>query len=308
MRGGSWAVHGQQGAIQQREVHQMITPTMFTEQLVFTTVRIETTLKDGNTGVGTGFFFNMKVDDNRTLPLIVTSKHVAKDTTKGRFQLHEALPGASPPKPSGQFFTVELDNFESQWIPHPDPAVDLCAMPFQPLRARAEVAGKAIFNVSFHEGLILSGKQLEELSAVEDILFVGYPTGLWDEKNNLPLIRRGVTASHPALDFGGRPVFVIDAACFPGSSGSPVLLANLGSYYTKDGSLVVGTRVALLGVLYAGPEMTVEGSIVARPIPTTVLPASITRVMIHLGYVIKAKEIVTLGSHVILEAENRGWL
>jgi len=56
---------------------------------------------------------------------------------------------------------------------------------------------------------------------------IGYPNGLWDHVNNLPLIRRGITASHPGVDYqiegqNGPGVTVIDMACFPDSSGSPV--------------------------------------------------------------------------------------
>src|SRR3954471_785314 len=83
---------------------------------------------------------------------------------------------------------------------------------------------------SIDPSIIPSDAQLQELSAVEEILMIGYPNGLWDAVNNYPLIRRGVTASHPAVDFdvNGVPTTVIDAACFPGSSGSPVVLHNAG--------------------------------------------------------------------------------
>lgn len=281
----------------------MITPTTITEQLLFTTVRIES-----ECGVGTGFFFNATVDGSRTLPLIVTNKHVVQGSLRGSFQLHEADLGSDPLKPSGRFFPVDLGGFESRWIPHPDPKVDLCAMPFQPLRGAAEEMGKVVFYKSFDENLILSEDQLRDIAAAEDVLLVGYPIGLWDEKNNVPLIRRGITASHPALDFQGKPEFVIDAACFPGSSGSPVVLANLGSYLSRDGSLVVGTRFALLGVLYAGPQRTVEGSIEVRPIPTAVVATVQVPMMVHLGYVIKAREVVTLAKHILEEARRKGSL
>lgn len=281
----------------------MITPTTITEQLLFTTVRIET-----DRGVGTGFFFEARVDESKSLPLIVTNKHVVEKTTKGVFRLHEADRNADPPKPAGRFFSVLLDEFESWWIGHPEPGVDLCAMPCRPLFRHAEELGKTVFSKMFDESLILRDDQLANLSTAEDVLLVGYPIGLWDEKNNLPLIRRGITASHPALDFNGKPEFVIDAACFPGSSGSPVVLANLGSYYSKDGAIVVGTRFALLGVLHGAPQMTVEGFPKMEPIPTAVVPAWEMRMVIHLGYVIKAKEIVTLAKHIVQKVQEMSLL
>ena len=269
----------------------MITPTSPSEQILFTTVRIETTLGSGAVGSGTGFFYDHKLDGDKTIPLIVTNKHVVKGAVKGRFQLHEADTGEKS-KPSGRFVNVDLDNFEQRWFPHPDAAVDLCVMPFQPVREDAAKKGKKIFHIHFNDSLIPTQELWDQLTAIEDIVMAGYPNGLWDSSNNLPIVRRGITASHPAFDFCGRHEFVIDAACFPGSSGSPVLLFNSGSYGTKRGGLVVGNRVKLLGVLYAGPQMNAEGKIVAKPIPVTFMPVSETKLMIHLGYVVKAEEIV----------------
>ena len=58
---------------------------------------------------------------------------------------------------------------------------------------------------------------------VEDVLMIGYPNGLWDTTHNMPIIRRGTIATDIKLDYNEKKEFVIDAACFPGSSGSPVL-------------------------------------------------------------------------------------
>jgi hypothetical protein len=255
----------------------VITPVSITEQLLFTTVRIIAEEESGPERVGTGFFFDATVDQTGILPLIVTNKHVVQNARTGRFQLHEADDSGPQLRPLGRSFEIQLSNFESYWVGHPDASVDLCAMPFEPIRVQAEASGRRIFRHAFEESLIWPESKLAELNAVEDILMVGYPIGLWDETNNLPLIRRGVTASHPAVDFNGRPEFVIDAACFPGSSGSPVVLANIGWYYDKSGALVVGIRFALLGVLYAGPQMMAQGEIAVKPIPTKVMPIAQTR-------------------------------
>ncbi len=276
----------------------MIKPRTISEKLLFSTVRIAVQLSSGEEGTGTGFFFNFLVDEQTHIPAIITNKHVVAGAVTGSFQLHELDKTIEEPQPSGYFFTVGLDDFENRWISHPDNNVDLCAMLFQPLRSEAEIQGKSIFNCAIDNSSILSKADLEELSAVEEVLMIGYPTGLWDEVNNLPLIRRGTTATHPAVDFQGRSTTVIDAACFPGSSGSPVLIVNEGMFTTKSGTFTGYTRVFLLGVLFSGPCMTAQGEIVIETIPTSQQPISLTRLMIHLGYIVQAKEIKVLGEHI----------
>ena len=121
---------------------------------------------------------------------------------------------------------------------------------------------------------------------------IGYPNGIWDEINNLPVFRKGITATHPAKNYNGRDEFMIDAACFPGSSGSPVLLYNLGSYARKDGGTVIGTRIKFLGILYAGPQHTATGEIKIVPVPTQNVPVAVSRIPNNLGNVIKSKKLL----------------
>ena len=54
------------------------------EQLCFCTVRIETRDIDNNCYSGTGFFFNLSVDE-KVVPVIITNKHVVKGMTSGQF-------------------------------------------------------------------------------------------------------------------------------------------------------------------------------------------------------------------------------
>ncbi|MBP6120765.1 MULTISPECIES: SEC-C metal-binding domain-containing protein [Providencia] len=85
---------------------------------------------------------------------------------------------------------------------------------------------------------------------------------------------------------------MIDAACFPGSSGSPVFLANIGSYVDNDGEIRVGSRVSLLGVLWGGPVATIEGKIINSEIPSQKNAKFTTSTMLNLGFVIHASEIM----------------
>jgi len=124
------------------------------------------------------------------------------------------------------------------------------------------------FYINIDENLLPSEKLLGDLTALEEILMLGYPVGLWDTVNNMPIFRKGITATHPNLNYDGKDEFLIDAACYPGSSGSPVFLYNLGNYSNRQGGTVIGTRIALPGILYAGPQFSVEGEIKVLPIPT----------------------------------------
>lgn len=289
----------------------MITPATASEKLLFSTVRIEAHSGAGLSSVGTGFFFSFSVDNDRQIPTIITNKHVVAGTTHGNFQVHEAKGGDAGPMPSGRSFTVELDQFEKRWFGHPAEEVDLCAMPFEPLRRQAEEEGRSIFHVSLDGSLVREDAHLQsEFGAVEEVVMVGYPIGLWDKTNNLPIIRRGITATHPGIDWEGKSIQIADIACFPGSSGSPVLIMDEGTYKSKSGGMVLGSdRIVLLGALYAGPQWTAEGDVKIREIPTAQERITVeTGVMIHLGYIIKAKEILALGEHMKKVLQSQGAL
>lgn len=262
------------------------------EQLQHSTIRIETTLKSGSQATGTGFFFHfLEKENGEFTPVIITNKHVIKDALTGvlRFTIktQDNLPDYSKIKE----FTIP--NFESYWINHPDPNVDLCAMPFAGLMQMANSEGIRLFYISFNKSFIMSDEELEQLMAIEDITMVGYPNGIWDAVNNTPIMRRGITATHPKLNYNGKDEFLIDAACFPGSSGSPVFLFNEGMFTTRT-VFETGVRFKLLGVLYAGPQHTATGSIEIVNIPTVNQPIAVSRIPNNLGVIIKAKKIIEL--------------
>ncbi len=59
------------------------------------------------------------------------------------------------------------------------------------------------------QNMIPSKEQVDNLSAIEDLFtFIGYPSGLYDEKNKISIIRQGITATPIWNNFkGGRCVF-----------------------------------------------------------------------------------------------------
>lgn len=193
-------------------------------------------------------------------------------------------------------FPVVLDDFEARWIKHPDGEIDLCAMPLASLFQDLKRQNVVPFYICLGNHLLMSANELKSLQIVEDILMVGYPTGLWDSENNMPLFRDGITASHPALNWCGQRVFVINSACFPGSSGSPVFLFNEHGYFdTAKNTRVIGdSRTNLLGVLHAGPQHMVEGKIATITVPANNVDVPISRIPSNLGYVIKAECLLEL--------------
>lgn len=263
------------------------------EQLAHSTVRIEIETAAGAKGTGTGFFYRFADQKDIHVPAIVTNKHVVEGAHRGRF--HVTLADAEGNPNYGNPEVYSFEGFQSFWTPHPDPEIDLCAMPIAPLIIAAERDKKTLFFRSLDKSLIPIDSELADMTAMEDVLMVGYPNGIWDERHNMPVLRRGITATHPNLDWNGNPEFLIDAACFPGSSGSPVFLFNLGGYVTKSGGMVIGSsRIKLLGILYAGPQHTVTGEIRIVKVPTLDKPMSISSIPNNLGMVIKAKKLAEL--------------
>lgn len=261
-----------------------------TEQLMYSTIRIECDLGGGAISTGTGFLFRFLEENDKFIPAIVTNKHVVKGAVNGSFIFTLADDNGNPLNNKHEKF--RFNNFENLWIMHPDPSVDLCIMPIAPILTNAMNKGVNLFFISLDKSLIPSTEEINNLTAMEDIIMIGYPNGIWDSVNNLPILRRGVTATHPKIDYEGKQEFMIDAACYPGSSGSPVLLLNIGSFPMRDGGIAMGNRIKLLGALYAGPQHTARGDIKIMNIPVRQEPVSISRIPNNLGIVIKASKIM----------------
>lgn len=214
-------------------------------QLLFTTVPVWTEYVDGSRGSGTGFIYNVPVPSapNQSIPLLVTNLHVVDKAKRALVEFVERVD--SGPAPDRRV-RVELDSASNQM--KKSISLDIAIFPLGPAINEMGQKGRPPFFRSVTPELIPSESAESDLAAMEEIVFIGYPSGLRDEKSASPLIRRGITASPVWNDFGGEPAFMIDAGVFPGSSGSPVFILNQGAYPTKD-ALVVGSRILFLGVL-----------------------------------------------------------
>ncbi|WP_080672171.1 S1 family peptidase [Bradyrhizobium japonicum] len=278
----------------------MIQPTSIAEQLMYSTVRI---IAQNGAAIsrGTGFFYNFPLkEEGQVVPAIITNRHVVQGSISQNFLLHLHDPKKGEKAPSGTFNVNIQAGLGNGWTEHPDPNVDLCVLPIAQIQNKVPAPHQPFY---VPLGGVPGDEELKKLDAVEQVLMIGYPNGLWDHVNNLPLIRRGVTASHPGVDYqiegqSGPGVTVIDMACFPGSSGSPVFIYNQGTIPEKNGNVSLGTRAIFLGVLFSGPVWQQDGNITVKNIPTKSVPVAEISTMINLGYVIKPREIVALGRHL----------
>lgn len=262
-----------------------------TEKLSYSTVRIECEMRDGSISCGSGYFFSFKnnPETHQYIPVVITNKHVINNSKTGR--LIFTIKKNNAPIDT-EHFSFSIENFEQYWKKHPDSNVDLCAMPIAPFLKVAESEGKELFFIPLDFSLIPDKQKLDTLSGMEEIVMVGYPNGIWDRVNNKPIYRKGVTATHPCIDYNGKKEFMIDAACFPGSSGSPVFILNENGYSDKNGNAYLGAkRILLMGTLYAGPQHTARGEIEIIDVPTSQKPIAISSIPNNLGLVIKSERI-----------------
>ena len=189
------------------------------------------------------------------------------------------------------YIDINCEDFEKMWIMHPEEDIDLCIMPIATLLEKTQEMNKNLYFKALDKNIIPSLEQIEKLTAIEDILMIGYPNGLWDSYNNMPIIRRGVTATNLKLDYNNKKEFLIDIVAFPGSSGSPVFIYNRGSYPVNDG-IAIGDRLLLVGVLFAGTQMNIEGNIEIVEVPTINIPISKSKIPNNIGIIIKIEKLL----------------
>lgn len=269
----------------------MFKPESLSEQLFFATTRIEVVYNDNSRGAGTGFLFHIEREEKKYI-FLVSNKHVIEDSRNGVLTFNINKNG----KPSlGQIYGVNLDNFENIWLKHPSNEIDIAIMPFAPIINELESSKNVrLYSKSIPDNLIPTEEVINnQIDAIEEILFIGYPNNIFDRKNLIPVGRRGITATPFVIDFEDKPIFLIDASVLPGSSGSPVFVCNIGSYSPKGKGLVVGHRFYFLGILASVFTMDEYKIVEQAEIPTRIIPVVKQSQMIDLGIVFK--------SHLIME-------
>ena len=242
----------------------------FEEQVFFTTTRITIqTDFEKDVSVGTGFLFNVQLDDieGKYVTLLISNKHVFSNPFE-RITFNFNRKNSEGFPDFGNVFNFTKKDFSDIYFEHPDKEVDLACI-------NATIITFPEHNIYYRNIApnMLSDFTEDLLVPGLDVWFVGYPENRFDSSNNLPLMRRGYIASHPKVDFNSKKILVIDAQVFPGSSGSPVFAPIGGNY-------------KLIGVVSA--TMIKHGQL--QTIPTLQSNIGVQQIL-GLGLVIKATAI-----------------
>lgn len=210
------------------------------DKVLYSVVRIEAQHNKG-TKIATGFMYTY----DEKYPFLVTNRHVVENCTRADviIPLHDGksrLP--SSPYKRGINWTTDA------WTVPRDKSIDLAVMPIALIIDEIrETRGLQV--VSLNKHLIPSKRVIDSLDSYEEIIFVGYPEGLYDTQTGLPIFRKGITGTPYWHDRNNKPSFLVDASVFRGSSGSPVFIYNKGMYFERGRGTTVGLRLLFLGIL-----------------------------------------------------------
>ena len=220
------------------------------DYLSYSTILISVEDAQGRKSTGTGFFFDVfhKVNPMVCMPIIITNKHVVDGAKKIKLRFTLAKNG----RPSSKVVDYNISNFsEKGCFYHPDSRIDLCAIPILPALNEIEKTERMqVFRMPYTVDLIPDETEFQYITQMDEVAMIGYPSGLSDYLNNLPIFRKGAIATRPNVSFKGERVYLIDMTVYPGSSGSPILLVSEGVFYDrKIKGLKYRNRLCFMGVV-----------------------------------------------------------
>lgn len=197
---------------------------------------------NGSIFSGTGFFVLWQTQEGTAL-FLVSNKHVLRSKQSAvSVLLHQRTDIETKWFAGDGARRVYIDPFnhkrvslkmEGRYFEHP--TADIACIECSEFILRDDT-----FLMPFSQKRILDWST-SELYPGQQVFVVGYPDMIRDELHNLPIVRTATLASLPALDYNGKPEFVIDGQVWAGSSGSPVFVQNTGA----DGAF------SLIGIVHS---------------------------------------------------------
>lgn len=257
----------------------------FEARLPLCTVRLVGIINGTPVSTGTGFyyFFNDTFTDGKgnvnkfgSARLgIVTNKHVVEGMEEILYYFNTTDEGEKSYQK--ERMRVKLD--DTSLILHPEEGVDLCVILADGIKERLEQNKKKLHIYPVTKNIRINENQLRNMNTIQNLLMIGYPNGIWDQTNNLPIMRKGINATPLHEDYQGDESFAVDIATYKGSSGSPVFIYDHGAYI-EEGKAKFGSRLFFVGVIKQ-----------AHANSTKVNEQIEIEEMLHIGIAIKAHKL-----------------
>jgi hypothetical protein len=181
---------------------------------------------------------------------------------------------------------------------HTDPEIDLCGIDVTIPVGHLLGNGNQLRSMFLDAHWLPESVDKKNMRDIEQVLVVGYPRGLWDDHNNMPIARLGTTATHPLAHYQNKRNFLIDVAAFQGSSGSPVFSYEAPMFRQADGSFTPGTKAQFIGVVWGVIESSVQGELKPVEIPSVQKHVPVVSTSLNLAIALHAEEIRNLDEQI----------
>lgn len=257
----------------------------FDKLLPHCTVRLCGIIDDQFVSTGTGFyyFFNDSFTDasgnlnkEGTARIgIVTNRHVIDGIEEVVFFFNTSEDGVD----GYQKESIRITLNNNTVIFHPDPNVDLCIILPDEILDTLKKRNRKLYFYAVRNNIKIDESKLDNTSTIQNLVMVGYPNGLWDNVNNLPIMRKGINATPLNKNYLGKDLFAIDIATYRGSSGSPVFIYDNGPYI-ENSQVKFVQRLTFVGIL---SDVHLSTQVHSESIKT--------EEMLHVGIAIKAHKI-----------------
>lgn len=236
-----------------------------------------------STGTGFYYFFNDtftdesgNLNESGTARLgIVTNRHVIEGMEEVIFYFNSSEEGKSGYEKD----SLRIALSEETVIFHPESDIDLCVILADAMKNRLDESGRKMHIYPVRKDIRIDEDKLRDMNTIQNLIMIGYPNGIWDSANNLPIIRKGINATPLYENYQGEETFAVDIATYRGSSGSPVFIYDNGAY-VENGELKFGNRIWFVGIIKQ-----------AHRIPTRITKDIEVEEMLHIGIAIKASKI-----------------
>ncbi|WP_304165623.1 serine protease [Phenylobacterium aquaticum] len=190
-------------------------------ELIHATVQLEQPLGDGTRTVGTGFLIEAPTPDGKPRVVLVTANHVFE-----KMPGSDARIGYRVENPDGSWTyapaTLKIRDKAGHalWTHHPSRDVATLSI----------IAPEAFAKAAIPESWLAEDQTFTQLEvgAGDEMMALGFPRGLAANQAGFPILRSGRVASYPVAPAKIFPTFLLDFSVFPGNSGGPVFMSQVG--------------------------------------------------------------------------------